>query len=75
MTVTMSQAAADGLSAIGMGDFAAVETAERMTWVVLVLLHVPDHDAWFPRGKWATIQSLQQQLTGCAMRRAQEVTP
>jgi hypothetical protein len=60
--VELSGAAAEGLGRIGIGDFNRIELPERMAWVVLVLKVLPDRPEWFPRGKWATIQSIEGQL-------------
>ena len=32
---------------------------EEVAWLVAKLKHVPDSDATFPFGKWATIQNMQ----------------
>lgn len=34
-----------------------------MAWLWFVLHHVPDDERWFPRGKWATMQHMEAQLT------------
>lgn len=67
-TVTMSAAAAEGLSRLGVGDVGVVETAERMAWVVFVARHAADDEVVFPRGKWATIQHIEAQLDEHAKR-------
>jgi hypothetical protein len=38
----------------------------QMAWLVLVLRHLPDSEATFPHGKWATIQSIEAQLDDAA---------
>jgi len=47
-------------------DFNRTETPERMAWIVLLLKRVPDGDKYFPFGKWATIQSIEEQLEKAA---------
>lgn len=64
--VTMSEAAAEGLSRIGIGDFQTVEQPDRMAFVCLVLRGLEDLETWFPKGKWATIQSLSHQVEDAA---------
>jgi hypothetical protein len=66
-TITMSQQAAAALSSIGIGDFSVVETPERMAWVCAVLKFLQDKPEWFPKGKWATIQSIGWQVEQCAV--------
>lgn len=56
-------------------DFNRIETPERMAWIVLLLKHVPDNDEHFPFGKWATIQSVEEQLEKAAVEDAGERTP
>lgn len=65
-TISLSPATAEGLGRVGLGDFNRVEPPERMAWVVLVLTKLDDAPWMFPRGKWATIQHIQQQLDECA---------
>ena len=43
-------------------DFNKIETPERMAWIVWLLKKVEDTDEFFPMGKWATIQDIEQQL-------------
>jgi len=71
-SVTLSDMTAAGLSKIGLGDIQSVETPERMAWVFLVLRKLEDRPEWFPRGKWATIQHIEDQLDKCAEARAQQ---
>jgi hypothetical protein len=73
-TILLSPIAAGALSGIGLGDFFTVEQPDRMAWVVLVLKRLPDMSERFPRGKWATIQSIEQQLNSCADVTAKMIT-
>jgi hypothetical protein len=61
-SVGMSDALIDGLNQIGLGKFFGLETPERMAWVVLILRELDDRPEWFPRGKWATIQWIEESL-------------
>ena len=65
-TISLSQSAADALSRIGFGDFYRVEPPERMAWIALILRRLEDRPEWFPRGKLATIQSIESQVGRCA---------
>src|SRR4051812_31245908 len=71
-TITLSEAAAAGLSQIGFGEVYTVEQPERMAWLVLLLRWIPDKPAWFPKGKWATIQHIESQLSECVDSRITE---
>ena len=72
-SVSMSQATADALSEIGLGDFGKVETPERMAWVLLVLQRIEDTPKRFPHGKWATIQNIERQVLDYVCVRANEL--
>jgi len=71
--VAMLGATADFLSTLGIGDFYGVELPERMAWVILVLQELEDRPEWFPHGKWATIQSLGEQVQAAAQAVAREI--
>jgi hypothetical protein len=73
MMIRTSQSTAAALSTIGIGDFTGKEEPERMAWVVLILRRLDDRPEWFPRGKWATIQSIDDQLQSAAIERAGEL--
>lgn len=73
-TVRISSDAAEGLSLIGLGEFARFNDPARMAFVAEVLKNVPDVVAWFPKGKWATIQHIQEQVRLCAEYEARRVT-
>lgn len=60
--VSMSKSAAQGIANALDQDVYEVETVERMAWLVLLLKKCEDRPEWFPRGKWATIQSIERQL-------------
>ena len=64
-SILLSPMTVDGLNKIGVGDFNAVELPERMAWIVLLLRKMPDDPKQFPRGKWATIQHIEEQITRC----------
>jgi len=61
-TVTLSEKAAKGLELAFGEPFAVEEQPERMSWILQLMKALPDADAWFPKGKWATIQSVEGQL-------------
>ena len=60
--INLSGEAAEGIGLALDQDFQRAETPERMAWVVLLLKHVADEKDFFPKGKWATIQSIEAQL-------------
>ena len=72
-SVWLSRLTADALDSLDMGDISKVNSPERMAWVVYVLRHMPDSAKIFPRGKWATIQVIEEQLIACAHYAAQEL--
>ena len=60
--VLLTSATCEGLyKALGQ-DFNKVETPERMAWIVLMLEYVEDKEKFFPKGKWATIQAIKDQI-------------
>ena len=65
-SIELSSTAAEALTSAFAQDFNGVESLERMAWMVLVLKKTPDIEAIFPRGKWATIQSIEGQLDDAA---------
>jgi len=71
--VAISAAVRDGLNRLDIGDFQLIETPERMAYVALVLRSLSDRPEWFPRGKWATIQHIEEQLLRCAERTARSI--
>ena len=73
-TVSISGVTAEGLSAIGIGDIGTCETVERMSFVVAILRRLPDRDEWFPRGQWATIQRIEEQIDAAIDARVNEAT-
>lgn len=64
--INLSSQAAEGISFALDQDFNRVETPERMAWIVLLMRKLPDIETYFPMGKWATIQSIEQQLAAAA---------
>jgi len=62
-TISLSSSAAEGISKALSQDVYGVETAERMAWLVLLLQKREDRPEWFPHGKWATIQHIEQQIS------------
>ena len=56
----------DGLNILNMYDVQIVNSPEWMAWFVHLLKHVPDSSEVFPHGKWATIQSIEEQINQCA---------
>lgn len=68
-TVRLSSEAAGGLSMISpyrLGVFERSNDPSRMAFVAEVLAHVEDLPAYFPKGKWATIQHIKEQVRVCA---------
>ena len=65
-SIQLSHATADGISLALNQDFNTFEPLERMAWIVLILKKLEDKEEWFPRGKWATIQSIWEQLEKAA---------
>ena len=61
-TVHVLPATAAFLSSLGLGDFTESESPERMAEVARVLRQLDDGPGRFPHGKWATIQSIEQQV-------------
>lgn len=47
---------------------------ESMAWLALFARNLPDTERYFPHGKWATIQHLQNQLERAATATAKELT-
>jgi hypothetical protein len=72
-SIQLSHTVADGLSLALNQDVNTFESLERMAWIVLVLKQLDDTDEWFPRGKWATIQSIECQLDMAAREVAHDV--
>ena len=66
--VLLSHAAAQGLEkAIGIVVTVNTEnSAEKMAWVVELAKLVEDRPEFFPRGKSATIQNIERQITAMA---------
>jgi hypothetical protein len=73
-TVTLLPSTIDALDRLGLGDFSRVETPERMAWVACILRDLDDTPETFPHGKWATIQSIENQVCAAARARAFEIT-
>lgn len=68
-SVRISQATADALTrAEVVGDVHTWEQPERVAWILYVIKEWPDEEALFPRGKWATIQALEEQVQRAAER-------
>lgn len=65
-SVSISRETAVALSSLGLGEVQQVEPAERMAWIVRVMRVLPDKPEWFPKGKWATIQHIEEQITDAA---------
>jgi len=66
-TVRLSNAVATGIGLALGKKLSTEESPARMAWIVLQLRKVKDHEEWFPRGKWATIQAIEQQLDDIAI--------
>ncbi len=60
--IRVSNETSDALSTLGLGDFYTTMTGERAAFLVLIMIQLPDRPEWFPKGKWATIQSMAKQL-------------
>jgi len=65
-SIDISGIVAAALSSALHQDFYRVEQPERMAWIVLLLRKLPDTEAIFPHGKWATIQAIEGQLDTAA---------
>jgi len=65
-TIRLSQQTAEGISFALDQDFFKVESPDRMAWIVMLLCKIEDKEEYFPLGKWATIQSIEQQLDAAA---------
>jgi hypothetical protein len=63
VTVSLSSSAAEGIGRALDQDVYGVEGADRMAWLVLLLKKCEDRPEWFPRGKWATIQHIEGQIS------------
>lgn len=61
-TVELSKRVAEGIGHAVDQDVYTFMQPERMALIVLLLKKLPDNDDYFPRGKWATIQSIEDQL-------------
>ena len=73
--IDLSPSASAGIQSLGFDDIGDHGTVnfERMAWIALVLRSVPDSPQTFPRGKWATIQSIERQLWQAARDAAAEI--
>jgi len=65
-TIEISGVVASALSKTLGQDFNRIEQPERMAWIVLLLKKMLNTDEIFPHGKWATIQSIENQLDKAA---------
>jgi len=45
----------------------------RIAWMMLVLRELPEEKRFFPHGKWATIQRIEEQLQYSAKAKAAEL--
>lgn len=64
-SVKLSEEAAGGLSRVLNMTISTSNQPEMMAWVVMILEELEDRPEWFPRGKWATIHHIQDQLQDC----------
>lgn len=65
-TIRLSSETTEGIGRALGQDFCRCETPERMAWIVLLLRVTDDRPAFFPAGKWATIQAIESQLAKAA---------
>jgi hypothetical protein len=75
-TVRISGDAAEGLSLIApydLGEFGRYNDPGRMAFVAAICKHLPDNPAHFPKGKWATIQHIEEQVQLCAEHAARRI--
>lgn len=72
-SVQLLSSTATALDSLGLCDIGRVNSVEPMAWLILVLRHLPDDESIFPHGKWATIQSIEQQLDAAARQVATQV--
>ncbi len=66
--VNLSPRTAEALNALGIVEHVGRVNIDlhTMAWVTLVLRFLPDDGRFFFRGKWATIQHIQEQLEEAA---------
>jgi hypothetical protein len=61
--VSISDQSAEAFNRLGLGDFYTIMPARDMAFLAIILPMLDDRPEWFPKGKWATIQHIQQQIT------------
>jgi len=65
-TINLTKEVTTGLGLALGKKFSIEESPARMAWIVLLLKATKDKPGWFPQGKWATIQDIEQQLSEAA---------
>ena len=61
--ISLSQEAADGIeAATGCPTYREMDP-EKVAWIWFLLRPVEDTERYFPRGKWATLQEIECQLS------------
>ena len=68
-SIKIYQKTADAITNSTGIDVYAIDSPEKMAWIVLLLKEIPDSEENFPFGKWATIQEIERQLQECAKHR------
>lgn len=61
-SVRLSASSAAGASLALQQDIHVWTDNERMAWFLMLLRRCEDKEEFFPRGKWATIQEIENQL-------------
>jgi len=72
-TIRMSAVVADAWDRLGLGDCRQTMSVVEMAALVLVLRELDDRAEWFPHGKSASIQHIEEQLTRWAKTTAAEI--
>jgi hypothetical protein len=70
-SIKIYQKTADAITNSTGIDVYAIDSPEKMAWIVLLLKEIPDSEKNFPFGKWATIQEIERQLQECAKHRVE----
>jgi len=72
-TIRMSSVVADAWDGLGLGDCRQTMSVVEMAALVLVLRELEDRVEWFPHGKSASIQHIEEQLARWAKATAAEI--
>lgn len=69
-TIHVSDATARSIELMGLSDGQKVLTCEHVAGIVLIMKKLNDTPYLFPKGKWATIQHIENGLETWAEREA-----